>query len=112
MVMPGLTAILVALALAVAGLAALAIRLRARLAAAELRVSAAEQRFDLIALSASSWLWESDAEMRLSYVSRRPSGRDPSELLGKRRDELKEQYDDPEMWRRHLEDLAARRPFD
>jgi signal transduction histidine kinase len=109
--MPGLTAILVALVLAV-GLVTLMLWQRARLTRAEARARAAEERFDLVAVSAGSWLWETDADMRLSYVSRRPSGRDPSELLGKRRDELAEQYDDPAIWQRHLADLAARRRFD
>jgi signal transduction histidine kinase len=112
MVMPGLAVVLVALALAVAGLAALATRLRARLSAAEVRARAAEERFELVALSASSWLWETDADMRISYVSRLPNGGKPSELLGKRRDELPGNEDDPAAWHRHRADHAARRPFE
>jgi signal transduction histidine kinase len=111
MVMLGLAVVLVALALAVAGLAALATRLRARLSAAEVRTRAAEERFELVALSASSWLWETDADMRLTYVSRRPSGRDPGDLLGKRRDEFAGDEDDAALWQRHRDDYAARRPF-
>jgi signal transduction histidine kinase len=110
--MPGLTVLVVVLALVVAGLAALAARQRARLAATETRVRAAEERFDLVAQSASTWLWETDAEMRLTYASRLPSGGDPVTIMGKRRDELSGNEDDPALWQRHREDYAARRPFD
>src|SRR5580658_9669985 len=110
MVMLGLAVVLVALV--IAGLATLALRQRARLEAAEARLRAAEERFELIARSANSWLWETDADMRLSYITRRPSGGDPGELLGRRRDEPTGTEDDPALWQRHRDDYAARRRFD
>jgi signal transduction histidine kinase len=112
MVMSGLAVLLVLLALAVAGLAMLAARQRTRLGLAEARARAAEERFDLVSVSAGSWLWETDAEMRLGYLSRLPSGGNPDEVLGKRRDEFSGIESDSAEWQRHREDLAARRPFD
>src|SRR5581483_3480133 len=112
MVMPGLAVVLIALALAVAGLATLALRQRALRLAAEARARAAEERFERVAVSAGSGLWETDAEERLSYVSQLPSGANPREVLGKRRDELAGLADDPALWQGHRADLAARRPFD
>ena len=111
--MPGLAAALVGLSLlAAAALAVLALQERARRRAAEGRADTAEERFAMISASAGSWLWETDPEMRLSWVSRLPAGADPGEVLGRRRDEFVGLDDDPELWQRHRTDLAARRPFD
>jgi signal transduction histidine kinase len=112
--MPGLAAAVVGLSLLCAAWsAALALRQRARHAAAEARARTAEARFDMIAVSSRSWMWETDPEMRLSWVSRLPDGADPGEILGKRRDEFHGLLDDERgPWGQHLADLAARRPFD
>src|SRR5260221_1880268 len=106
------------LALALAGVVllaavpALAMRERTRRAAAEARARTAEERFDLLAGSANSWLWETDAEMRLTWASRLPGGADPHEVLGKRRDEFPGLEDDRAVLQQHHADLAARRAFD
>src|SRR5438876_657262 len=80
--------------LAAAGLAALAVRQRARLAALAARARAARERFEMVALSGNSWLWETDTEQRLTYLSRLPRGADPGEVMGKRRDEFEGHADD------------------
>src|SRR5258708_24693282 len=100
------------LLLTVFALIALTVRKRAELAVAEAQARAAEDRFATVADATEGWLWECDAELRLSYVSHLPAGADPTEILGKRRDEFPGLVDDPALWRRHFEDLNARRPFD
>ncbi len=50
-----------------------------------------EKRFRDIAEAASDWLWETDEEFRLIYVSDRfmtITGRSPNELLGKKQDDV------------------------
>ena len=62
----------------------------------------------------SEWFWEMDADLRFSFVSDRfhqASGLDPADCLGKTRAELSVAQAESELWNRHLEDLAARRPF-
>jgi signal transduction histidine kinase len=108
---PGFLLVFLAVA-AVAGAGVLVWRQRARIAAAEARVRQAEERFDLIAEAGSSWLWETDAALRLTWLSHAMGDADMSEVLGKRRDELSGLEDDPAHWQRHREDLAARRPFE
>jgi signal transduction histidine kinase len=111
--LPGLAAVSVGvLSLAVAGLAGLALRLRQRLAAAEARAATAAERVETIAVSSRSWLWETDAEMRLVWVSRVLDGADPKEVLGKRRDQFEGIEEDRPRWERYLADVAARRPFE
>ncbi|MBI3515481.1 MAG: PAS-domain containing protein [Proteobacteria bacterium] len=111
MVFPEL-AVALAGVLLLAAVGALAIRERARRAVVEARARTAEKRFDLLAGSAASWLWETDAEMRLTWVSHLPGGADPGEVLGRRRDEFPGLEDDRALWQQHQADLAARRGFD
>ena len=111
--MTGLAAGLVGLSLVAAALlGALALRQRAHRRGAEARARTAEARFAMITASATNWLWETDPEMRLSWVSHLPAGADPGEVLGRRREEFVGLDDDPVLWQRHRDDLAARRPFD
>ncbi|MDA1091189.1 MAG: PAS domain S-box protein, partial [Proteobacteria bacterium] len=76
-----------------------------------------EQRFRDLAESASDWFWEMDADLRFTYISDRyyeVTGRTPDDIIGKTRQQsadgrtLEQQ---PEEWRRHIEDIQARRPF-
>ena len=110
MAVPGILLVVLAVAAAV-GVAVLALRQRARAIAAEARAHLAEERFERIAESAASWVWETDAEMRLTWVSRLPSGDDPGDLLGKRREEYEDVTSDPAAWQSYREAVAARRPF-
>jgi PAS domain S-box-containing protein len=63
--------------------------------------------------ASSDWLWEMDADLRFTYFSASVEERfsiDPSVIIGRTRAELTTDPDD-ENFRRHLEDLKARRPF-
>jgi PAS domain S-box-containing protein len=73
-----------------------------------------EERFRDFAETAADWFWETDRDMRLTYISRQSPGIDGKgreTLLGKTRFDIADTTDDPEKWRRHREDLEARRPF-
>ena len=73
-----------------------------------------EARFAAYARMSADWVWEQDADLRFTFVSRPPTVEVevfPGENVGKRRDELDLVIEDKEAWRQHLEDLAARRPF-
>ncbi|TDJ65376.1 MAG: PAS domain S-box protein [Proteobacteria bacterium] len=73
-------------------------------------------RFDDLADTAADWLWEMDEELRFTHISndarRFNSGVDPSTSYGKTRGDLVA-FDrvDPDDWKRHQDDLTARRPF-
>ncbi|MBI2308676.1 MAG: PAS-domain containing protein [Rhodocyclales bacterium] len=78
---------------------------------------ASEERFRDLAESASDWFWETDAELRFTYVSERffeVSGLKPGQLIGKRRWEVAD-FDALRRanakWDQHRADLEARRPF-
>jgi len=63
---------------------------------------------------ASDWLWELDEELRFIKVSNRffeLYGVVISEILGQRVEEATDISLEPELWRRHFQDLADRRPF-
>ncbi len=73
-----------------------------------------EARYRELAEAGSDWYWETDAEHRFVHISRRLKsiiGPDPEKILGKTRFELAGCDDNPKLWRRHKEDLDARRPF-
>ena len=73
-----------------------------------------EQRFSDIAEVASDWFWETDENLRFTYFSERvfeATGVRPEFHYGKTRRELALTDDDPEGWRRHLQDLDDRKPF-
>ncbi len=81
---------------------------------AETAIRTSEQRFRDIADVASDWIWETDEDLRFSYLSDRWSkitGLDPSCILGKTRRELGWADPDDEKWQQHFADLAERRPF-
>ena len=74
-----------------------------------------EKRFRDFASTTSDWFWEMDPELRFSYFSDRFTEITgvPSEwLLGKTRQEsgIRESVD-PIVWRQHVDDLEAHRPF-
>ena len=74
-----------------------------------------EQRFKDFAEAASDWLWEQDADLRTTkvYTPERPSPLlDYYRVIGKTRWEAADADPDNDVaWRRHREDLLARRPF-
>jgi signal transduction histidine kinase len=77
-------------------------------------LAASEARFAAYVRMSTDWIWEQDADLRFTFVSRPPTVEVevfPGENVGKRRDELELVIEDQEAWRRHLDDLAARRSF-
>jgi two-component system cell cycle sensor histidine kinase/response regulator CckA len=81
---------------------------------AEARLRESEERFRQLFEAASDWFWETDADLRMTYVSdnfEQITGRSTRSSLGKRRDEYGDTTIDPEGWREHLAALEARRPF-
>jgi PAS domain S-box-containing protein len=81
---------------------------------AEARLRESEERFRQLFEAASDWFWETDADLRITYVSEnyeQITGRSTRSSLGKRRDENGDMTIDPEGWREHLAALEARRPF-
>ncbi|MBL8707291.1 MAG: PAS domain-containing protein [Rhodospirillales bacterium] len=92
--------------------AAMLVQLR-RQQASEAALAASEARLNDLVESLSDWVWEQDADLRFTSFtcgSNAMFGADPNSFIGKRRGE--DGFDiDPEDWRRHQEDLAARRPF-
>ncbi len=93
------------------GFAGIALR-NIRLAAAVIRDG--KTRFRDIAEASSDWLWETDAELRVAFVSERfatIAGISPETILGRPLTELLHPAEDRERWQRHLADLAAREPF-
>ncbi len=81
---------------------------------AEERARESEHVLRDFAEAASDWLWELDEELRFIKVSERFSelyGVAVSDVLGKRTEEIVDTSLEPKRWRRHLRDLAERRPF-
>jgi PAS domain S-box-containing protein len=85
-----------------------------RLRALERELRETRERFaDLLDVS-SDWIWETDAEHRFTHFTGRlaeVSGIDPDKIVGRRRTEIVDPTMQDETRRRHLDDLAARRPF-
>jgi len=73
------------------------------------------QRFEDFASSSSDWFWEMDEDLRFCYFSDRfpeVTGVEASWLLGKTRQESGvEKQSEAAVYRKHLADLAAHRPF-
>lgn len=75
---------------------------------------AKEEWFDYFVESSSEWLWEMDAELRITYVSpniRDILGIDPEQHYGKTRQELLNDDYDRDLWDAHLQLLNERKPF-
>jgi diguanylate cyclase (GGDEF)-like protein/PAS domain S-box-containing protein len=77
-------------------------------------IEASEIRFRDVADASSDWIWETDADLRLSFLSERfatVTGISPNLVLGKPLGELMHSAESVERWERHQDDLAQRRPF-
>jgi PAS domain S-box-containing protein len=73
-----------------------------------------ENRFQDAAEAGSDWIWETDAELRFSWISPQVEAvcQQPSSFfIGKSSETLGPPTADLEAWREHLEDLKARRAF-
>jgi diguanylate cyclase (GGDEF)-like protein/PAS domain S-box-containing protein len=77
-------------------------------------VEASELRFRDVADASSDWIWETDAELRLSFLSERfaiATGISPKLVLGQPLGHLMHSAESVERWERHQQDLGERRPF-
>jgi PAS domain S-box-containing protein len=77
-------------------------------------LAATESRFRNFAEVASDWWWEMGPDLRFIHVSenvRRVLGLNPQTSIGRRREEFANVTGSPEKWRRHFDDLKARRSF-
>jgi diguanylate cyclase (GGDEF)-like protein/PAS domain S-box-containing protein len=77
-------------------------------------IEASELRFRDVADASSDWIWETDGELRLSFLSERfatVTGISPKLVLGQPLSDLLHSAESAERWERHLQDLGARRPF-
>ena len=73
-----------------------------------------ERRFRDLAEVASDWFWETDADLRFSYVSPKvtdSAGVGPEWYYGKMREDLIGPDYDREVWDEHLQTLKDRLPF-
>jgi diguanylate cyclase (GGDEF)-like protein/PAS domain S-box-containing protein len=76
-----------------------------------------EQRFKDFAETAADWFFETDAELRFTYVSERHTqltGFQPEEIIGKTRREILSGtlLEDPEKLEQHFADLEAHRSYE
>ena len=112
-------AALVALALILAGLVGRAIVTRERIYEAERKAADAElrrseERFRSLAEGTTDWVWETDAEHRLSWLTSSTGDyvNSPESMIGQRRRDLaRASESDEPLWRAHMEDLDAHRAF-
>jgi diguanylate cyclase (GGDEF)-like protein/PAS domain S-box-containing protein len=77
-------------------------------------IEASEIRFRDVADASSDWIWETDADLRLSFLSERfatVTGISPNLVLGKPLGDLLHSAESAERWERHQDDLGRRRPF-
>ena len=78
-----------------------------------LRIS--QERFRDFAVTAADFFWEMDANLRFTYISERFQEKTrwtADSALGRSQAEVFASHlDDTEMWKRHLLDLEARRPY-
>jgi len=95
-------------------MAASARRYVRRLRISEHEVRLSETRFRDMAEISSDWYFEMDAELRFTMISDgffEKIKRDPSELMGSRRDELAGYGVSSSNWQSHISDLQNRREF-
>jgi len=77
-------------------------------------IEASEARFRDVADASSDWIWETDSELRLSFLSERfaaVTGTPPARSLGRPLADLLHSAESPERWESYLSDLQHRRPF-
>ena len=101
-------------AVPIAAMSAWVIGFSARQARVQRNLRVSEQRLKDFVSSASEWLWETDADLRVSYLPEQfeiATGRSIASVMGKRRPDFARYDANDPAWRHHDDDLAARRPF-
>jgi PAS domain S-box-containing protein len=81
---------------------------------AEEALHRSEDRFRDFAEATSDWMWESDADMKFSYVSARlfeTTGVDPKNVIGKSRQQLRTPDGDDNEWKTYENSIAEHKPF-
>jgi len=83
---------------------------------AESALRDSKKRMQIFVDAASEWLWETDADLRITYVSNRIKdtlGFEPGNFIGKTRVEMRDQSVErsSKKWAAHNADLQAQRPF-
>ncbi|HKJ00344.1 MAG TPA: PAS domain S-box protein [bacterium] len=81
---------------------------------AEAALRASEARFRDFALASSDWLWETDANDRLMYLSdgyQRITEVQPQAFLGKRREDIADDPHDEAKWASYRRLIAERQPI-
>ncbi|MCG8490087.1 MAG: PAS domain S-box protein, partial [Sneathiellales bacterium] len=81
---------------------------------AQQKLRESQERFKGFTEAASDWYWETDGELKFSYISETAceyAGMDLTDMLGMTRAELVTEASDLEFWKDHLEDLENKRPF-
>jgi PAS domain S-box-containing protein len=77
-------------------------------------LEAAQSRLQDMTDSSYDWAWETGPDLRFTYINGQIAGTGEAEqsgYIGKTRFEVADLDHDPESWKRHAEDLAARRSF-
>lgn len=79
------------------------------------KARSSEARFRDLTEMSSDWIWETDTEYRFTFVSDQiepATGTKSTDVIGIERGTGTKNLDtDGDAWRRHREDIAARRPF-
>jgi PAS domain S-box-containing protein len=107
-------AVLAVIALMVTGATAYILALLGRQHRLATEVRSARQRYNDALDASSDWFWETGPNMRFTELQYSRDGGpslDPKRILGRTRAEIADPTYDPKGWQRHVEDLAARRPF-
>jgi len=74
----------------------------------EQRLRRSEERFRTLSDLASDWVWETDADLRFTYLSHQfdvPQGLSADSIIGKTRQEFAKPDPGDENWQRHLDDM-------
>lgn len=77
-------------------------------------VAGSEERFRAYAASTADFYWETDTELRCTYLSdsyEEVTGVPRDVVMGVRREDLQAPDVDPATWEAHLEDMRNQRPF-
>ncbi len=81
---------------------------------AEEALEASNARLRHFAESASDWFWETDADLRYTWISQRiadATGEAAELIYGRKRSDLIDTTVDPEAWEEHQETIRQRKPF-